>query len=111
MKEKFVQTSGSRYNEKKIQEIIENLSNLFRKPNLISKISSPKENFEFDRNKLVETATEFYKNVYIRRRPKGKRRTSLVFGNNTGESFPIIIKEEVKSILTKLKTNKSPGPE
>ncbi len=62
-----------------------------------------------NREKIVQAATEFYKKLY--KKDSEELVEVLSFGQNNKEEVPPILKNEVFSILKKVKVGKVPGPD
>lgn len=82
---------------------------IFQDRNIIPKIEDKKGRFVFDRGKIVQVATDFYRNLYEKDPNEQVEETRLDFNNK--ELVPQFLEDESLAILRKLKPEKASGPD
>lgn len=64
---------------------------------------------EYERNKILKTATEFYRNLYSNTDPTPPEKSGTHKKTTNNEEVPAFMEDEIVNIIRTLKNNKSPG--
>jgi hypothetical protein len=76
----------------------------------IFKLRDKTGTIQFDRNKILDIAKEYYEDLFSSKRPNPNTATGRPVVRNVGsEDLPDIIAEEVKAAVNEMKNKKSPG--